>query len=120
MTSEETLRKWLEAVLRGDVIRGFRFATLTWKANNTGAKASDYLAGLASRGGNFPLKAAVTSIKTDEISEVLHKFEVELFQKEGTTTIQLMAVCETKAYTSSVNGTWGINPASWRNINYAW
>ena len=105
MTSEETLRKWLEAVFRGDVIRGIHFATYTWKANNTGAE--DYIAGLAS-------KATVLSIKTEKLSEVLHKFEVEIAQEEGTTIIQLMAVCETRAYTPRVNGTWGINPASWR------
>ena len=112
MTSEETLRKWLEAVFRGDVIRGIHFATYTWKAYNTYAR--DYIAGLACKGLEYMIGNTVLNIKTEKISDVLHKFEVEIVQEEGTTIVQLMAVCETKAYTPSVNGIWGINPASWR------
>ena len=113
MTSEVTLKRWLVAIIKGNYRTALAHTQKTWVHNHgkTARERFEVLAALKIK--RFKI------LHTDQENDVMQRHDVELVHKSGKSRIQLMSIRETGAYKPSESGTWGVNPASWRNVDHA-
>jgi hypothetical protein len=101
---EQVLTRWLDAIVKKDYVKAYKYSQLTWKAINSKSKLKTLFENMVIH--NWKI------ISSERIAEANQKITIEAEQPGATNQAEIQVICETGPYKASVKGRWGVNPIS--------